>query len=269
MRLSVLLVTYNEESTVREAIESIRWADEIVVVDSYSTDRTVEICRELGCRIFQRPWPGFREQKNFALEQCQGEWVLNLDADERVSPELKASIQAALQDPKDCVGFEIKRHTWFLGGWIDHSGWYPNDIVLRLFQRDKGRWGGYEPHASVEVEGRVGKLEGDLYHYPYRDLAHHLEKMNRYSTSRAKALLAQGRKSGIKDLALRPVADMLKKLILKQGYRDGMRGLIVALLTAFSVFLKYAKVWEVRQNEALGRVPNAKPEQPVEAEPKS
>lgn len=259
MRLSVLLVTYNEESTVREAIESVRWADEIVVVDSYSTDRTVEICRELGCRIFQRPWPGFREQKNFALEQCQGEWVLNLDADERVSPELKGAIQAALQDPKGCAGFEIKRHTWFLGGWIDHSGWYPNDVVLRLFQKDKGRWGGYEPHASVKVEGRVAKLEGDLYHYPYRDLAHHLEKLNRYSTSRAKALLEQGRKCGVADLALRPVADMLKKLILKQGYRDGMRGLIVAFLTAFSVFLKYAKVWEARQLEVLGRTCPEKP----------
>ena len=256
MRLSVLLVTYNEESTIRDALESVRWADEIVVVDSFSTDRTVEICREYTDRIFQRPWPGFREQKNFALQQCQGAWVLNLDADERVSPELKASIEKVLDDPGANNGFKLCRHTYFLGGWINHSGWYPNDKVLRLFKREQGCWVGYEPHAAVRVEGKVSVLKGDLYHYPYRDLGHHLEKMNRYSSDRAEALREKGRRCGMKDLALRPVMDFLRKMVLQRGYLDGYRGLIIAFLTAFSVFSKYAKLWEIQMRNKTMQNPS-------------
>jgi len=245
MRLSVNLVTYNEEANIRDALESVKWADEIVVVDSGSEDRTVEICSEYTDRIVQRPWPGFIEQKNFALDQCRAPWVLNLDADERVSPELKEAILNALEKPAGCDGFLLKRHTFFLGRWINHSGWYP-DLVLRLFRKDKGLWTGYEPHAAVSVTGKVGTLEGDLHHYSYRDLSHHLEVLNRYSSSASQAFAEQDRRCRWSDLALRPVVAFLKKFFVKQGFRDGTRGLMVAYLSAFSVFIKYAKLWERR-----------------------
>ena len=245
MRVSAILVTFNEENNIRDALESITWADEIIVVDSFSTDRTVEICREYTARVYQRAWQGFIDQKNYALDLCQATWVFNLDADERVSPELKASILKALDHPRDCVGFVVNRHTSYLGKWIDHSGWYP-DYVLRLFRKDKGLWTGYEPHAAVTVTGKVGRLEGDLYHYSYRDIAHHLEVLNRYSTSTALAYLSQGRKCRWSDLTLRPVLIFIKKYLFQQGFRDVTRGLVVSTLCAFSVFCKYAKMWEAR-----------------------
>jgi glycosyltransferase involved in cell wall biosynthesis len=247
MKLSVLMVVFNEEDVIRDALESITgWVEEIIIVDSHSSDRTVEICREYTDKIFIRDWPGFIEQKNFALRQCRGEWVLNLDADERVSARLRQSIQETLQNPQEFEGYYLNRRSNFLGAWIHHSGWYP-DRVLRLFQRDRGRWSGYEPHAAVQLQGQAGQLEGDLEHYPYRNLRHHLEKLNRYSTERATALHAQGKKCRLSDLVLRPALSFFKKIILKQAFRDGSRGVFIALLTALSVYAKYAKLWELQQ----------------------
>src|SRR5438477_414102 len=167
--LSCTIICYDEEEGIRAALESVKWCDEIVVVDSFSTDRTVEICREYTDRIFQREWPGFVEQKAFALEQTRCAWVLNLDADERVSPELRREIEEVLRDP-DADGYYVPRLVYYLGRWWRRGGWYP-DYRLRLFRRDKVVWGGIDPHEKVILHGRSRRLRGPLLHYTYRDVA--------------------------------------------------------------------------------------------------
>ena len=245
--ISVSLITYNEEENVRDCLESVKWADEIVVVDSLSTDRTVEIARGYTDHIFQRPWPGINAQKSFALQQTTGEWFLNVDADERVPPELAREIQEVVRlADRPEAGFTMRRKTWYLGRWITHGGWYP-DRKLRLARRGKARYGGVDPHDHLYVDGPVGELRADLHHYTYRDLGDHARRMDQYATVAAQELLRRGARRPLAGMLLHPPARFLKMYLLRLGFLDGAPGLMVAAMTSYYVFLKYARLWELMQ----------------------
>jgi len=239
-KLSVAIITFNEEDRIRDALESVKWADDIVVVDSMSTDKTVDICREYTEHIYQIPWQGHVQQKQTATDSTTYDWVLSIDADERVSPELAEEIQQVLAAPSQYAGYYMPRKTYYLGDWIQHCGWYP-DYKLRLFQKQQGHWTGKNPHDKVVVQGPTTRFRHDLYHYTYRDISHHVQVLNSYSSISAD--LKSGRVSG-PGIFLRTALTFFKKYILKQGFRDGTRGLIVCLLASFTVTLKYAKLWE-------------------------
>jgi glycosyltransferase involved in cell wall biosynthesis len=242
-KLSVMIITYNEEERLQGALDSVKWADDIVVVDARSTDRTVAIARSYTDRVIVRDWPGFVAQRNFALDQTRYEWVLSLDADERLSPALQEEIQRLCETEMSADAYYVPRRAYFLGRWIAHSGWYP-DYKLRLFRKACGRWQGGPVHESVHVTGTVQSLRGDLWHYPYRDLAHNLHRINRYSTLGAQKLLAAGKRVRWCDVTLRPALTFLKTYLLRQGFRDGYQGLFIAVLTSYVNFAKYAKLWE-------------------------
>ncbi len=240
--LSCTIICFDEEKGIRAALESVKWCDEIVVVDSFSTDRTVEICREYTDRIYQRPWPGFVEQKAFALEQTRCPWVLNLDADERVSLELRREIEMVLRRP-DADGYFVPRLVYYLGRWWRRGGWWP-DYRLRLFRRDKVVWGGIDPHEKVLLRGRSRRLRGPLLHYTYRDVSDHLATINGFTGVAARELLLRGREVSWTDLWLRPLWRFVRFYGLRQGFTQGLAGLYVAQSAAFYVFARYAKLWE-------------------------
>jgi glycosyltransferase involved in cell wall biosynthesis len=242
-KLSVMIITYNEEERIQGALESIKWANDIVVVDARSTDRTVEIARGYTDRVIVRDWPGFVAQRNFALDQTRYEWVLSLDADERLSPALQEEIQRLCATQMGADAYYVPRRSHFLGRWIAHSGWYP-DYKLRLFRKTCGCWQGGPVHESMHVIGTVQYLQEDLLHYPYRDLAHNMRTINRYSTLGAQKLSTTGKRAHWCDVTLRPILTFLKTYLLRQGFRDGYQGLFIAVLTSYVNFAKYAKLWE-------------------------
>jgi glycosyltransferase involved in cell wall biosynthesis len=234
----------NEEDNIAECLRSADFAAEWIVIDSHSTDATRERAAALGARVIERDWPGHVEQKNFAIGEAVNDWVLCLDADERVSPELRASILAALERADLPDGFEMARRTWYLGRWIRRGGWYP-DRKLRLFRRGKGRWGGTNPHDHVRVEGRVERLDGDLLHYSYRSISDHLRTIDSFTTIAAREKHAAGRRAGLADVTLRPFGKFLRMYVLKLGFLEGFAGFAVAATGSFYVFLKYAKLREL------------------------
>lgn len=242
-KLSVTIITLNEENNIRDALESVKWADEIVVVDSGSSDKTVYICKEYTDKVFYNSWPGHIAQKNFAIDKSTHHWILSIDADERVTPELAGEIKEVLKDPK-AYAYAVPRHVFYLGRWIDHSGWYP-DYKVRLFNKDKGRWGGINPHDEVVVDGRSECLNGDLIHYSYKDISHHVNTINNFTSIGAEEYLKLGKRGSPWDMVSRPIGTFLKKYLLKQGFRDGLPGFIIAVSSAYYVFLKYAKLWEL------------------------
>lgn len=242
-KLSATVICKNEVEKIRGALESVRFCDEVVVVDSGSTDGTLAICRELADVVVEADWPGHVAQKNRALDLARGEWVLPLDADERVTPELAAEVRAALASDPNVDGFAVSRHVHYLGRWIDHSGWYPEPRI-RLFRREKGRWGGVNPHDEVLVQGPVGRLRGDIVHYTYDDLEDHVRTLNHFSSILAREHGAAGRRFSWLALLARPPLEFLKKYVLKRGFLDGPQGFFVASLSAVYVFLKVAKLWE-------------------------
>jgi glycosyltransferase involved in cell wall biosynthesis len=238
--LSVTMITLNEEARVRAALESVRWADEIVVIDAFSMDATVTICQEFTDRVYRLPWSDYVRQKNLATAKTSHAWVLNLDADERVSPELAQEIQAALRHPPKVVGYYMPRMTWYLGDWVRHCGWYP-DAKLRLFRKDAGQWVGRALHEHVEVGGPTAAFRQPLYHYSYRDIADHVQRIDRYTTIAAEHHAGPVNGATIAGHAL---FTFFKKYLIKQGFRDGTRGLIISVLSALTVAVKYAKAWE-------------------------
>lgn len=220
------------------------------MVDSGSTDKTLDICRELGARIIHNPWGGFVAQKSFALAQCSNEWCLNLDADEEVSEELRQDIISALANAtrnvgSGNVGYEVSRVVFHLGKWWRRGGWYP-EYRLRLVSRTHTVWGGEDPHERAEVRGPIGRLHGELRHYTYESLADQLDTVNRFSSIAAQSMAKRGVSPSILMMFANPVARFIKFYIIRRGYREGLPGLVVAFIEAFGVFLKYAKRWELK-----------------------
>jgi glycosyltransferase involved in cell wall biosynthesis len=244
VRLSVVVVTLNEEDRIRACLESVAWADELIVVDAESQDKTAAIARELTDHVVVRPWPGFAAQKNFGLDQARGEWILSLDADEIVSAPLREEITAIVERGGAHTGFAVPRRNVFWGRWIRHGGLYP-DWQLRLFARGRGRFAERSVHESVTVQGSVGRLSGHLEHRSYRDVGDFLVRADRYSTLAAEEWLAAGRRARpLVDLAVRPLGRFLGMYVARGGFLDGWRGFLLAVLYAYYVFLRSAKVWE-------------------------
>ena len=247
-RLSVVVVTHNEEVRIRACLESAAWADELIVVDAESADKTATIARELTDHVIVRPWPGFAAQKNFGLAQAHGDWILALDADELVSAPLREEIAAILAGGGEHVGYAIPRRNVFWGRWVRHGGLYP-DWQLRLFRRGQGRFVERSVHESVTVDGSVGRLAGHLEHRSYRDVADFLERADRYSTLAAEEWLASGRRSRpLVDLVGRPVGRFLGMFVARAGFLDGWRGFLLAVLYGYYVLMRSAKVWERTKN---------------------
>ena len=241
--ITCCIICFNEEANIRRCLESVKWCDEIVIVDSFSTDQTVAICRQYTQRIIQRPWPGYVEQKRFALSQATHEWVLNVDADEEVSPELRHEMLAVLhRNHPDVDGYYIPRLVYYLGRWW-WRGWYPG-LRLRLFRKAKVRWGGVDPHEKVLLQGQADRLRGDLYHYTYDDIHDHLRALNGLTEIASRELALRGKQARLSDLLLRPLWRFLRFYVVSGGFREGVPGFFVAVTSAFYVFLKYAKLWD-------------------------
>lgn len=245
-RLSVAIITYNEEEEIKDCLESVKWADEIVVVDSFSTDKTLDICRQYTNKVFQHEWSGYSNQKNYAINVTTNPWILILDADERVSERLTKEIKEILDKDLGVDGYYIPRKSYFLGRWIRYGGWYP-DYSIRLFRKDKGRFEQREVHESVRINGKTAKLKNHLEHYTYRNLSEYIQRMDRYSTLAAMEMVGEGRRSGPRNILFRPILTFFRMYILKQGFREGIYGLLLAVLYSYYTFLKYAKLWEMRK----------------------
>jgi glycosyltransferase involved in cell wall biosynthesis len=245
-KVSVTVIARNESAHIAAALETVAWADEIVVVDSRSEDETVAIARRFTERVVERDWPGYAQQKNFAASIASHDWILSLDADERVTPELAGEIRTRMSgsEPPE-RGYRIPRVTFYLGRWIRSTDWHP-DPQLRLYDRRAGSWQEVPVHESVKVAGPVGRLRGELRHYAYRDVADHLDTINRYTTLAAGRMLAEGRRATAAGLVLAPAAAFARNYLLRAGFRDGMAGLIVSALNSYYVLLKCAKLWELQ-----------------------
>lgn len=251
-RLSVTIITRNEQDNLARALESVRWADEILVVDCGSTDETVAIARAFGARVSTRDWPGYVAQKNHAADLASHDWILSLDADECVSEALGDEIRTLLNEEPAAAGYRIPRVSFYLGRWIRTTTWYP-DHQLRLYDRRRGRWHGRHVHEGVKVEGEPGVLTGELEHYSYGSISEHLERMNLYAGLAARGLHEDGGMASIGRLALAPPLAFVTNYVLRGGYRDGRAGFIVSALNSFYVFLKFARLWELQQGAGDAR----------------
>jgi glycosyltransferase involved in cell wall biosynthesis len=240
--VSACIIAFNEEDRIADCIRSVKWCDEVLVVDSHSIDRTREVAAECGARVIERDWPGHVAQKEFAIREARHDWVLCIDADERVSSGLREEM-LALRDSgfSGAAGWKMPRMSCYLGRWIRHGTWYP-DLCLRLFDRRHGRWGGHDPHDRVELDAKAGRLKSDLLHYPYRSFAEHLRTMDNYTTIMARGLHERGRRASLMALVLRPGVRFFRFYVLKAGFLEGWRGLLLAYLAAYYVRLKYAKL---------------------------
>jgi glycosyltransferase involved in cell wall biosynthesis len=246
--LSISIVTYNEENNIERCLKSIGdIATEIIIVDSGSTDRTIDIAKSYGAKVFTEVWKGYIVQKNSALSKCAKEWILCLDADEEVTKELKTSIRIAVkEDTRD--GYFINRKSFYLGKLLIHT-WQP-DYILRLVKKHSNPcWGGYEPHAILHVIGSTDKLKGDLIHYSYTNIKEHIERLSKYAYLTAKSYKIDGKPFHLYKLIFNPLFSFIKEFILKMGFLDGIRGFLVAILSAIYVFLKYSYLWEINKNE--------------------
>jgi glycosyltransferase involved in cell wall biosynthesis len=249
MTLSVAIVSLNEEANLGRTLEGVKWADEIVVVDSGSTDRTGEIARAYGARVIIEPWRGYVAQKQFAIDLCTKDWILLLDADEDVSPELAEEIRAAIADPNAVSGYKLPRKNLFLGRWIRHGGFYP-DPKLRLFRRGQGFVTGHDPHDRCELKPEVPRktrqFTNALIHYTYPNLTLYLDHMNRYSSLGAQLAISKGHRAfSFLNIVLRPAATFIYNYFFRLGFVDGREGLLLHMYHAGYVSWKYAKAWEL------------------------
>jgi len=240
MQISATIITLNEQGNIARAIESLRCCDEVLVVDSGSADRTMEIAAKLGARVVESPWRGYAEQKNFAAAKATHDWILSIDADEALSEALEAEIWGIKKHGPRFDAYTMPRMAQYLGRWILHSGWYP-DRKVRLYDRRKANWQGDFVHESVHVKGHIGHLQCNLLHYTFDSLSEHLKSMDHYTTLAAQEIVAQGRVIGWADMVLDPVATFFRTYFLRAGFLDGMEGLTIAFMAAFYNFLKNAK----------------------------
>ncbi len=241
MKLSVVVITKDEEANIGRCLDSAHWADEIILIDSQSTDRTVEIAQGYGAKVFSPLWHGYGPAKRDGVERATGEWILSIDADEVVSPALADEIRELLAGAPEHAGYCINRRTNFLGRWIKHCGWYP-DRVLRLFRRDSGNFDEAVVHEKVVVNGSTGHLKGELLHYSYPTLASYLAKFDVYTTLGAEKAFGQGKRAHWHDIVLRPPVSFIKHYLIHRGFLDGWEGLVVSVMSSTAVFVKYAKL---------------------------
>ena len=245
-RVSVTIITFNEAEHIGPAIDSVAWADEVIVVDSGSTDGTVAIAERKNARVSTRSWNGYVDQKNHAAALAANDWIFSLDADERVPPALASEIQALLQSEPPRRGYRVPRVTFHLGRWIRTTDFYP-DYQTRLYDRRAARWQGNYVHESVRVDGGPGYLRNDLEHYSFRDLSDQVARLNHYSALAARQMHEAGRRANAFDLLLHPPAAFLRNYVLRRGALDGGAGLVISLVNAYGVFLKFAKLWEMER----------------------
>ena len=251
--VSAFIVCCNEERQIRRCLQSVAWCDEIVVVDSGSTDSTLEICREFTSKIVHRDWEGYVAQKRHGLGLCTGDWVLNIDADEEVSPELALELQSIAAADKagtlSTNGYYLNRVVFFLDRWWRKGGWYP-EYRLRFCRRSVTSWGGQDPHEKAFVSGTTKRCKGELFHYSFTDLTDYVRRSNTLSSNATNTLIQRGARPSILNLVARPLARFFKFFILKRGFREGRAGFIVAIIEAHAVMLKYAKLWESKKGHS-------------------
>lgn len=246
-RLSVVTIALNEERNIVECLTSVRWADELIVVDSGSVDNTVELARQFPAKVMQMQWKGYGATKNEALQHATGDWVLWLDADERVTPELAAEIQQHVKEDNGAfAGYSVARRAYFLGKWIRHCGWYPSRVI-RLFRKTKGRFSETKVHEQLLLDGATGQLNNDLLHYTDPDLRHYFQKFNLYTSLAAEDLHTAGRRFSLVDLIVRPPFVFIKMFVIRRGFLDGLHGFILSVASMAYVFVKYAKLWELQK----------------------
>jgi glycosyltransferase involved in cell wall biosynthesis len=255
VKLTVTVITRNEAANIEGALESLKWADEIVVVDSRSADETVEIARRHATRVETRVWQGYSAQRNFAAEIAANDWILAIDADERVPPALAAEIQQIMRQGPAANGYRMPRVSFYLGRWIRGTDWYP-DYQLRLYDRRIGRFNGRRVHESVELsEGKPLTLRHDLQHYPYRDISDHVTSIDHYTTLAAEEWYLAGRRTNPLDVVLHPPAAFLRNYVIRGGFRDGTAGFLISVLNSYYVFLKILKLWELQCDLQSGQQP--------------
>ncbi|MBN2424932.1 MAG: glycosyltransferase family 2 protein [Calditrichaceae bacterium] len=244
-KLSVVIITKNEENNIERCLQSISWADEIIVLDSHSTDRTVEICQKYNCRTEQTEWLGFGPTKQKAVNMASNSWILSIDADEEVSPALKDRIQLILKmdNLRRKDGYRLKRQSWYLNKWIKFSGWN-KDYPLRLFNRYKGGFNNKLVHESVQVRGSVGKLNEVLYHYAYQNLKAHIDKIKSYGDLTAGHKINEGKRGSVAKALLHGIVKFIHMYVIKGGFLDGKMGLVLAINSSYGVYFKHLLHWE-------------------------
>jgi (heptosyl)LPS beta-1,4-glucosyltransferase len=255
-RLTVTIITLNEAEHIAAAIDSASFADEIVVVDSGSTDTTADIARGKGARVLTREWTGYVDQKNYAAEQASHDWIFSLDADERIPAALAEEIQSVLVGDPQYHGYRVPRVAFHLGRWIRTTDFYP-DYQTRLYNRRFAAWRGAYVHESVSVDGPSGQLRNELQHYSYSDLRDQIQRINHYSTLSARQMYEAGRRTGPVEIIVHPPAAFIRNYILRRGFLDGTAGLTISLMNAWSVGLKFMKLWELQRNPK-SQIPNPK-----------
>ncbi|HQW24623.1 MAG TPA: glycosyltransferase family 2 protein [Saprospiraceae bacterium] len=250
--LSIVIITYNEEHNIRRCLESLQGiGDEILVVDSGSLDSTTDICRSMGATVIEQDFLGYIEQKNFATSKAKNDWVLSLDADEALTPELKTSILAIIDNPQ-ADGYTINRLTNYCGTWVRHSGWYP-DVKLRLYNRQKGQWTGINPHDRFRLNlgSKMQHLKGDILHYSYASVSDHIKQIDRFSTIGAISMHNQGKRSSILKILYKPMARFMRHFVFKAGFLDGLTGYTIAVNSAHAVFLKYLRLYYLEKDKSI------------------
>lgn len=242
--VSALVITYNEENKIEDCLKGLQWVDEIIVVDSFSSDRTVEIARKYTTKVYQRLWPGFGPQKNFGIEQTSTEWILIVDADERVSAELQKEVLKKLSKTEEGIdGYQIPRWNYLSGKRLKGKSSFP-DHQLRLFRKGRGRYNDVEVHENLMIKGKIGILKNPLHHFPERKISDHINKINLYTTLAIKERIKVKNVIYWWNFVVNPLVVFLKLYFLKYNFRDGIRGLVISVLDSFSNFSKYTKAWE-------------------------
>jgi glycosyltransferase involved in cell wall biosynthesis len=244
--VACVVITKNEEANIQDCLKSVQWVDELIVVDAESRDRTLDLARDCGAKVFVRPWPGFGLQKNFGMAQALSDWILILDADERVTEELRGEVRTCLERwrPGAPVAYRIPRRNFFYGAWVRGAGVYP-DYQVRLFRRGLAQYNDVAVHENLIVNGEIGTVVGHLDHYTERRIQDHFKKFGLYTTLAAQEKAKTVRTVGWIDLVFRPLVVLVKTYVLKQGFRDGVNGLIVCVFASMYTFVKYAKLWDL------------------------
>jgi glycosyltransferase involved in cell wall biosynthesis len=250
-RVACVVITKNEEANIQDCLRSAQWANELIVIDAESRDRTVDLAQECGAKVFVRPWPGFGLQKNFGMEQTSSDWILILDADERVTEDLRGEVLACLDRwrPGAPVAYRIPRRNIFYGAWVRGGGVYP-DYQVRLFRRGVAQYNDVAVHENLIVDGAIGTLAGHLDHYTERRIQDHFKKFGLYTTLAAQEKAKRVQTVGWTDLVFRPLVVWAKSYVLKQGFRDGVRGIILSVFASMYTFVKYAKLWDATRHAA-------------------